>query len=519
MSFTGQLHPYQVSAVEGMVSRRSMLVSYDMGLGKTVLTIAAVERMMDEGTIREPGLVIVLSSLKYQWAEAISKFTSNSSRALVVDGTPAQRAKQYAEATNWVESGIDYIILNYEQVVNDWDTVKTLPRGFVVLDEATAIKSFRSKRSKRVKKLADAPVRFALTGTPAENGKPEELFSIYQFVDKKILGNHQSFDQRYIVRNIFGGVERYKNLDELHSRLKPTMVRKRQTDADVAPYLPETIQPDPVLIPFTAAGKKIYKRIADDLLADLENAKSLGITGSFNIGAHYGVGGPNTMDPDAGKMLGRVGAKLTALRMYCCDPALLDNADTEYVSELKDEGFDFAKVPSAKLKRVVQYVNDHLEADDRNKVVIFTHWVGMTFTLRNQFGDKAVTYTGQMNAKQKEAAKRSFQTDPDVRVLVSSDAGGYGVDLPQANMLINYDLADTSGTDTQRRARIKRASSAWPTVKIQDFLMKGSIEERMHDALAQKSGVQAALIDGEGIGKNGVFLLNLDSLSEFLRTS
>jgi SNF2 family DNA or RNA helicase len=142
----------------------------------------------------------------------------------------------------------------------------------------------------------------------------------------------------------------------------------------------------------------------------------------------------------------------------------------------------------------------------------------MTERLVEQFyGQRAVAYTGQMNAKQKEAAKREFQEDPNVRVLVSSDAGGYGVDLPQANLLINYDLADTAGADAQRRARIKRASSTWPSVKIQDFLIKGSIEERMREALRQKAGVQAAVVDGEGISKDGGLLLSLGSLSRFLR--
>ena len=172
MTFTGTLLPYQPEAVDRMCERTKMLVAYDLGLGKTVLTIAALERLMDENKITEPGLIICLSSLKYQWANQIEKFTDGTSNALVIDGTKAKRAEQYEQAYSWRTSGVDYIILNYEQVVNDWEHVKDLPRGFVVLDEATAIKSFKSKRSKMVKKLSNTPFRFALTGTPIENGKP-----------------------------------------------------------------------------------------------------------------------------------------------------------------------------------------------------------------------------------------------------------------------------------------------------------------------------------------------------------
>ena len=134
MSFTGTLLPYQVEAVEAMVDRKKMLVAYDLGLGKTVLTIAALEQLKDEGKITEPGIVICLSSLKYQWAEQIRKFTDGAANTVVVDGTPSKRAEQYVTAET-----ADYVILNYEQVVNDWEYVQHLARGFVVCDEATAI--------------------------------------------------------------------------------------------------------------------------------------------------------------------------------------------------------------------------------------------------------------------------------------------------------------------------------------------------------------------------------------------
>ena len=91
--FKGTLLPYQPEAVDRMCERGSMLVAYDLGLGKTVLTIAAIERLMDARKIDEPGLIICLSSLKYQWANQIEKFTEGTSKALVIDGTKTQREK------------------------------------------------------------------------------------------------------------------------------------------------------------------------------------------------------------------------------------------------------------------------------------------------------------------------------------------------------------------------------------------------------------------------------------------
>ena len=511
--FTGTLLPYQVEAVEAMVERKKMLVAYDLGLGKTVLTIAALERMKDEKIITEPGIIICLSSLKYQWADQIRKFTNDVANPLVIDGSKGQRAKQYAEAISGI--GVDYVILNYEQVVNDWGYVSLLSRGFIVCDEATAIKSFRSKRSKHVKDLK-SDVKFALTGTPIENGKPEELYSIMQFVDSKVLGRFDLFDKTFIVRNQFGGVERYRNLETFSKTIATASVRKRQQDPDVAPYLPDTIFAEPMIIEFDSAGAKLYKQIAKELLADLDEA--LDSYGSaFDLFSHY-TGESSGQGMDALK--GKVMSKLTALRMLSDHPELLINSKTSsgYVGELEERGLLTKLTKHPKLSALKQYVDDFLDQDERNKVVIFTSYVHMVWLIQEHLDYMSAKYTGEMDAKQKEESKVWFQTDPDCRILVSSDAGGYGVDLPQANLLINYDLPWNAGLALQRNGRIRRASSTWPSIVIQDFLMEGSIEERQHAMLIQKMSVANAIIDGEGINAEGGVNLTVGTLRAFLET-
>lgn len=498
-----------------MVRRQDILLSLDMGLGKTVITIAALEELMQRGVITEPGLIIVLSSLKYQWAEKIAEFSSDS-HSLVIDGTPKVRTEQYARAMAWRETGVDYIILNYEQVVNDWDQVRRLPRGFVVLDEATAIKSFRSKRSRYVKRLNTAPVRYALTGSPMENGKPEEIFSIMQFVDRKILGNPKDFDSQYIIRNPWGGVSYYRRLDELHQRLAPVLVRKRQRDPDVAPYIPEAIGQPAVHVPWDRAGAALYRAIAADLVLDLQEAASLGLGRSWDVLSHYGQGRPG----DGTDVQGRIGAKVGLLRMLCSHPDLLRQARGEYVDHLRRTPV-WAQVDKAsglKLRAVSQYVTDHLSRDPRNKIVIFAHYVAMAEILRNTLAKHMPEiYNGRLSARQKHEVHTRFRTNPRVRVLISSDAGGYGVDLPEANLLINYDLPDTSGAAAQRNSRIIRASSEWPSIVIQDFVMAKSIEVRQLETLAQKNTVQNAVIDGAFTA--GQRLMTVDNLSKFLATS
>ena len=238
--FSGTLKPYQVEAVEKMVDKQAILVAYEMGLGKTPMTIAAIEQLRENGEIPNVVLVLCLASLKYQWQKEIAKFSDSTS--LVIDGTPKQRQSYYESYSEY-----DYIIMNYEQVVNDWDVVKTFDISAIVCDEATAIKGFRAKRAKKVKDLAKSiPIRYALTGTPIENGRPEEIFSIMQFVNRDVLGRFDLFDKTFIVRNHFGGVQRYRNIPLLHQTLAHHIVRKSQGDEDVKPYLPDAVYRQPV---------------------------------------------------------------------------------------------------------------------------------------------------------------------------------------------------------------------------------------------------------------------------------
>jgi SNF2 family DNA or RNA helicase len=531
--FKGTLKPYQPEAVNKMVERGRVLVAYEMGLGKTCMTIAAIEQMREEG-LKKPVLVIALASLKYQWASEIKKFSDATS--LVIDGNKTTRTTQYADAGKH-----NYVITNYESIVNDWDMLKHIDFGVVVCDEATAIKGFRSKRTKKVKELAaNIPVRFALTGTPIENGKPEELYSIMQFVEPGLLGRFDLFDKTFIVRNNFGGVQRYRNLPLLHEKIKAASVRKAQSDEDVAPYLPATIHLDPVRVKLDKKSRELYEKISMDLTNELKEAQDL-FGGGFSIEAHYGQGWAAGSPADA--LRGSIMSKITALRMLCDSPMLLVESSTKYKSgwtEIDGErlAIEGAKGGSAyiaglsdggylsdigtscpKLEAVVSYIAEHLETDENSKVVVFASYLGVLPLIQERLLLKKIKsrlYSGEMNAKAKEEAKVDFQTSKEVRVLISSDAGGYGVDLPQANLLVNYDLPWSSGAAVQRNSRIRRTSSTWKTVIIQDFLALNSIEERQHEMLHQKNSVADAVIDGTGINSRGGVDLTVGSLLNFL---
>ena len=511
--FKGTLKPYQVEAVEKMVEQKTVLVAYEMGLGKTPMTIAAVETLSPNRT-----LVFCLASLKYQWKKEIEKFSDST--ALVIDGSKAQREKQYAQIADF-----DYVIMNYEQVVNDWDIIKGLDFDAMVCDEATAIKGFKAKRAKKVKELSKKiSIRFALTGTPIENGKPEEIYSIMQFVEPKVLGRFDIFDKTFIVRNHFGGVQRYTNLPTLHNTVMKYAVRKSQQDEDVKPYLPDAVYREPIVIKLDGAGQKLYNHIATDLLVLLNEASET-FGSNFSLAAHYGQA-YNPNDP-ANELRGEVMSRISALRMLCSSPEVLklsalnfsmqNGKGSAYIHSLGDLLHGVSKTP--KLDAAVKYLEEHLDIDDTYKAVVFTSYldsVGELVDRLNAKGYGAVAYTGEMNAVKKEDAKVKFQTRSHIRVLVSSDAGGYGVDLPQANLLLNYDQPWSSGLAVQRNGRINRTSSTWSTITIQDILVKDSIEQRQWDMLKQKSNIAGAILDGTGINDKGGVDMTVGSLLKFL---
>lgn len=522
------LYPYQKSAVDLITTQRRVLIAYEMGLGKTPITITAMERLMEDGRIRDSVLVVVLSSLKYQWQSEIKKFAPDS-RAVVVDGTPAQRDKVYVTID---EDMPDYVITTYDLIVRDYSWYAQHEWGAMVLDEMTAIKSFKAKRTKAIKALgARTHIRVGLTGTPITNGKAEEIFSLMEFVDPKVLGKFWDFDKRYIVRHPNGWITRYRHMDELNGRLLLHLARKRQMDPDVKDYLPEVLDMSPRLVAMDRNTARLYRLISSDLMLALdEAAELLGTNFSFNLAANYGQG-QEKFDPVANALTGKIMQAYQALRMLCCHPSLLMDSALEYE---KDEGtgsaycWQLSQDPnvhltgtnsSPKLDELMSYLKDAIEADPDVKVVVFTSWVRM-FPYITEALRKAkiphVTFHGGMSATQKDVAKTRFQEQEEIRVFLSSDAGGFGLDLPQASILINYDLPWSAGTAAQRNSRIIRASSLHKQVRIERLLVQGSVEERQAEMLGFKMSVAQGIVDGQVADAKGDIVNTVGGLKSFL---
>ena len=518
----------------------------------TPITISILEHLLDEEKV-ECGLVIVPSSLKYQWnGDRGFPLFAPDANVVVIDGdggerceadtkagdrcgntakpgqklcgvhgghdTPAskneaeeRRRHQYEHAAAWAE----YIVLGYSQVVDDWQFVKRLPADFVVFDEAQAIKNPGSDRSQKMEKLLRRARKrnnmiIGLTGQPLED-KPEDVFHVCAGIDPDVLGHPQIFDMTFVVRNKYGKPVRYNNLPLLKKTLDENiMVRVGRTD--IEEFLPERDHVQ-YTVPFDETTRKVYRHIVEDLVVELSEMQG---AKKFDLAAHYS--GAQMSKAEAAQR-GKIMSRLVCARMVCDHPMLLEmsadlyaasasgemgalKAGSVYAHELKEQGI-LAALPRGKgpkMREVVDEVRGILRADPANKVVVFSFFkptlAWLAHALRNE--TESVIYHGGVAAKRRNELKEKFNNDPAVRLFLSSDAGGAGVDLPGANYLINYDLPFSAGKLEQRNARIDRMSSTFEHTVLMDFVMEGSVEEFYADVTEARAKTASAGIDGVG---------------------
>lgn len=523
---TKKLHPYQEEPVERFIERGNLLVAYQVGLGKTIIGIAAAEKLFESGEVK-CCLIVCPASLKYQWAQKIAEFTDLApmekkvkdsviiipgEECFVVDGTPKQRELLYSVITpkGWRPH---YVIMSYDNVLNDSAHVRRIKPDMVILDEITAIKSFKAKRSKKIKQMLNAPYRLGLTGTPVEN-RPDELYSIMQWVDNETLGRYDLFERAYVRRNHFGWVVAYKNLPVLRKRLAPAMSRKSSEDADVKPYLPE-VETLLWTVPMSVAAAKVYNHIARDMLEELGKADKYS---GFDVNAYYH--GMDESTP-SGKLMA----------MHMCLEMLLDHPDliifsatdydrghkgSKYAYHLWQSGMLDSVLESAKLEQLNVKVKEILEFSPGSKIIIFSFFRNMLDIIEEKLNVPCVQFHGGMSAAVKSAMVSKFTHDSTCRVFLSSHAGAYGMDMSMANYLVNYDLPWSAGKADQINGRHVRASSEFGKVFVCNMAVEGSVEERKLRLLERKRRIASAILDGHGSDTFGRVEIDVDTLTQHL---
>jgi superfamily II DNA or RNA helicase len=451
-----RLYSYQETGVLYLTFGRRAMLADDMGLGKTVQAIAACSLLHQLRDIQRV-LVISPASLKHQWAREIRRFTSFP--VTVIEGRLKKRRELYRQPTF-------FTIVNYELVRRDLEEFERLQPDVIILDEAQRIKNWRTKTADAVKRLRSR-YAFVLTGTPLEN-RLDELYSIFQFLDPKILGPLWRFNQLYfqVERRPSGSykVLGYKNLDELRHRIGPYALRR--TREEVLHDLPERIDSN-FFVEMTDRQWNAYEGFQQTVARLIATARRRPLT------------------PKEHKIL--LGA-LVKMRLICNALALHD-------PDLSPK----EREHTAPKLRELRHILDDEVANNSHKAIVFSQWTGMLNLTEPVLGRLKLGYvklTGDVPTPKRGALIERFFEDDDCRVFLSTDAGGVGLNLQAASLVINLDLPWNPAVLEQRIARAHRHGQR-RTVNVINLIAQGTIEERMLDTLAAKRNVFAGVFGGE----------------------
>jgi len=464
-------HPLYTYQQEGMLhlafTGRALLAD-EMGLGKTVQAIAACELLRRSANIKRV-LVISPASLKGEWEDQITKFTDLPSH--IIQGPRAHRLRQY-------EGSAFFFLANYEQIRPDFAEINSiLAPDVIILDEAQRIKNWQTKTAEAVKRLT-SPYAFVLTGTPLEN-RIDEIYSIAQFLDPTIFGPLFRFNRDFYQLDENGRAIGYRNLDQLHQRLQPIMLRRRKDEVE----------------------GQLPGRTVNTYFVPMHKEQILRY-GEYEMKAAR-LAAQAKKRPLNKEEMDRLQRYLACMRMLCDTPYILDQ-DCRI---------------SPKLKELGNILQD-LTADGEHKIIIFSEWQRMLQLVREQADDMGLGYAwhvGEVPQPKRREEIRRFRKELDCRLFLSTDSGALGLNLQVADVVINLDMPWNPAKLEQRIARAWRKHQT-RHVQVINLVSEHTIEHRMLSLLEQKRALAAGVIDGKGEKEmdlpsgRAAFLERLDSL-------
>jgi superfamily II DNA or RNA helicase len=458
------LYDYQKEAALFAARAGRCLIGDDMGLGKTFESLAAVEIMARLFGV-ERVLIVCPTSLKHQWEREIKRCVERPVQ--VINGLRGRRERLFAQPSF-------FKVMNYDTVYRDLDLINGWAPDLVILDEAQRIKNWTTRTARSVKKIA-SPYALVLTGTPLEN-RLEELISIVQFVDRYRLGPTFKLLHEHQVRDEVGKVIGYRNLDRLGKTLEPVLLRRHKDQ--VLDQLPERIDSN-VFVPMTPQQRRHHD----------ENMEIVArIVAKWRLYRFLS-------EADQRRLM----IALQRMRMSC---------DNTY---LVDHHTDFG----VKTDEALTLLGEVLETPG-TKVVIFSQWLRMHELLVRRLKQRKIGHVlfhgGVPGGKRKDLIDR-FRDDPDCRLFLSTDAGGTGLNLQHASVVMNMDLPWNPAVLEQRIGRVHRLGQKQP-VRVINFVAQGTIEESMLGVLQFKKALFAGVLDG---GETEVFLGG-SKLNKFMET-
>ena len=437
------------------------ILADDMGLGKTLQMIAVLLSAKEEnrgGT----SLVVSPSSLVYNWVEEFSKFAPDM-RVVPITGSQEVRQERLAD---WNKA--DVLITSYDLLKRDVHLYEDMEFAYEVIDEAQYIKNHTTAAAKAVK-VIKSRVRFALTGTPIEN-RLSELWSIFDYLMPGFLYGYDVF-RREMETPIA------KNSDEdamkrLQRMTGPFILRRLKKD--VLKDLPDKLE-EVRYVQLEDAQRKAY----DAQVVHMQT----------QIGTQSGE--------DFNKNKLQILAELTRLRQICCDPRLC---------------FENYRDESAKLESCLELVQSAI--DGGHKILLFSQFTSMLDILQGRLDELGIRYyiiTGSTPKEMRLQMVKSFNEDNTQIFLISLKAGGVGLNLTGADVVIHYDpwwnvAAQEQATDRAHRFGQTRK------VTVYKMIARNTVEEKILKLQEMKKDLADSIINAQtgqlaGLSKEDLLML------------
>lgn len=422
------------------------ILADDMGLGKTLQVISVLldyyngkretKSLVSQGTSggdasigRQPSLVVCPASLVYNWCHEFETFAP-ALRVKALVGSSEERMQLLGQLEE-----TDIVITSYDLLKRDLAGYLNLNFRYEVIDEAQYIKNAATQSARAVKSV-HARTRFALTGTPVENHLGE-LWSIFDYLMPGFLFSYRKFKTMFelpIVKE-----EDRRALESLHRMIGPFVLRRLKSD--VLKELPEKLE------------KIVYSALEGKQKA-LYNGNALKLKEMLQADSEAG----------GGKARFQVLAELTRLRELCCDPSLCYG------------NYDGG---SAKLETCMDLISGAVEAG--HKILLFSQFSSMLEIIRKRLQKDKITchmLTGATPKEERNRLVQAFHKDEVPIFLISLKAGGTGLNLTAADIVIHYDPWWNVAAQNQATDRAHRIGQD-KQVTVFKLIMKQTIEENI----------------------------------------
>ena len=456
------MRPYQKEGVQWMSALYEngfgALLADEMGLGKTLQVLAFIKAHKGYGRT----LVVCPASLVYNWYAEAQKFTPDMS-VQIIAGSIDERKEKIAEIGDQ-----DIVITSYDLLKRDIESYRHMTFACEIIDEAQYIKNAVTQASQAVKAIA-SKFRIALTGTPIEN-RLAELWSIFDFIMPGFFYSYSYFRKTYELPIVKENDQAAQ--EEIQRMIKPFVLRRLKKS--VLKDLPEKIE-------------EVYYAQADKEQQELYDARVQNLKHEL----------ASDTDDEFNEKRMRVLQELTKLRQLCCHPSLL---------------LDNYKGHSAKTELCMDLIMRAVESG--HKILLFSQFTSMLDILCKNLTENGIRYhllTGSTPKDKRVHLVESFQSDDVPVFCISLKAGGTGLNLTAADIVIHYDPWWNTAVENQASDRAHRIGQK-NVVTVYRLIMKDTVEERILQMQEDKADLAGKLLSGEGIASASLSredLLNL----------